>query len=137
MLPSSALFLVLKDKIPVSRWLFYRAFIVLIVTSIYSSISQLSCYLLLPYIIYYFSTVQSPNWIKNWSKNGDYSFGMFLYGMPISQVIVELMGSSIFEYIWLYVILAWISSLLAGVLSWHLVEKPVSRFKHLFSGKSL
>jgi len=134
---AGALFLVYKDFIPVSRWLFYRVLIVLTVTSIYSSISQISCYLFLPYFIYYLSRVQSPNWLKNWSRNGDYSLGMFLYGMPISQVIVELMGSSVLSHSWLYVSLAWISSLLAGVLSWHLIEKPASRFKHLFSCKSL
>ena len=54
--------------------------------------------------------------------SGDYSYGLFLYGFPIQQV-VALMGSWTHHW-WINFIFAYPVTLAVAILSWHKVEKP-------------
>lgn len=72
------------------------------------------------------------------SKNGDMSYGTYLYAFPIQQMLAaSLTGVVIFP---VYIALSIGLSLLAGFASWHLVEKHFHKPKsHVVAaeGKSL
>lgn len=59
---------------------------------------------------------------------GDYSYGVYLWGFPMQQVIAHLAprltpaGN---------ILLAWPLAMLLAVLSWHLVERPALRLKSM------
>lgn len=59
---------------------------------------------------------------------GDYSYGLYLWGFPMQQLVAHLApqltpaGN---------ILLAWPLAMLLAVLSWHLVEKPALRLKSL------
>lgn len=58
---------------------------------------------------------------------GDFSYGTYLYAYPIQQIMIATLGMAI--PFWLYVPLAMVLSLAAGVLSWYSVERWFSRAK--------
>jgi peptidoglycan/LPS O-acetylase OafA/YrhL len=58
--------------------------------------------------------------LQNWSRHGDFSYGIYLYAFPIQQLLAcYLPGIS---PVGLFVLAAPLS-VAAGALSWHLVEK--------------
>jgi peptidoglycan/LPS O-acetylase OafA/YrhL len=59
--------------------------------------------------------------LQGWGKYGDFSYGTYLYAFPIQQLLVYWTGNS-----WsplLHFAVALPLSVLAGVLSWHAVER--------------
>lgn len=59
--------------------------------------------------------------LRNYNRIGDYSYGVYIYGWPMQQVLVSLMpGISPLELM----SMAALAALGCGILSWHLVEKP-------------
>lgn len=60
--------------------------------------------------------------VPHFSKYGDFSYGMYLYAFPIQQLLVMWNDGSMNPYV-LFAI-AWPLSILAGILSWYLVEGP-------------
>lgn len=72
------------------------------------------------YIIFYIAF--SPRIkLQNFSKYGDFSYGMYIYGFLIQQCIIKLFGGEMNN------ILNWVISLplaiVLGFISWHLLEK--------------
>jgi len=59
--------------------------------------------------------------LQHLGKNGDFSYGTYLYAFPIQQMLQSKFGSSI--GLGPYIAMSFILSLAAGFLSWHLVEK--------------
>lgn len=55
-------------------------------------------------------------------RRGDYSYGVYLYGFPIQQLIAYLIPGSR-EFYW-NILLALPTTLAVAVISWHLVERP-------------
>jgi peptidoglycan/LPS O-acetylase OafA/YrhL len=74
----------------------------------------------LTYMIFYvaFSPVLRAH---DAARYGDFSYGTYLYAFPIQQMLVTLLKDRVSFAA--YVILSLIASLLAGMASWHLVEK--------------
>jgi len=64
-------------------------------------------------------------------KHGDFSYGLYLYAYPMTQLNVWLFGPA---NPWLIASLALLWSLALAVASWYLVEKPCLRLKGRFSG---
>jgi peptidoglycan/LPS O-acetylase OafA/YrhL len=59
----------------------------------------------------------------NAAKYGDFSYGCYLYAFPIQQILQATTKLSLPEFITTSMLL----SLIAGTLSWHLVEKHFMR----------
>ncbi len=57
----------------------------------------------------------------NAARFGDFSYGTYLYAFPIQQMMLASLGAAV--PFWLYVPLAMIMSLIAGILSWHGIER--------------
>ena len=54
---------------------------------------------------------------------GNPSFGLFLYAFPIQQLIVRRMPGAAYPILTCFAL-----ALMAGYLSWHLVERPALRW---------
>ena len=59
-------------------------------------------------------------------SRGDFSYGLYLYAFPMTQLGIMLLGP---DNPWLIVVTTLISSMLLAVLSWHFVERPCLRLK--------
>lgn len=66
--------------------------------------------------------------IPGLNKLGDYSYGVFLWGFPLQQVVTWVIGqpSPMQVFGW-----AMPMTLLIAMLSWHWIEKPVLKLKNL------
>jgi peptidoglycan/LPS O-acetylase OafA/YrhL len=63
--------------------------------------------------------------LHGFSKHGDFSYGMYLYAFPIQQLLVMSNSGSMSPYALFAA--AWPLSVLAGMLSWFIVERPFLR----------
>ena len=78
------------------------------------------------YLLFYF-TFHPAMRLNNWARHGDFSYGIYLYGFPIQQLLALWWGRPMSP--WLHFLIAWPLTLLAGMASWHLVEKHFLRHK--------
>jgi peptidoglycan/LPS O-acetylase OafA/YrhL len=62
--------------------------------------------------------------LYRWASRGDFSYGIYLYAFPIQQLCVKLVPSM--RPLALFCLAAPLS-IVAGALSWHLVEKRLSK----------
>jgi peptidoglycan/LPS O-acetylase OafA/YrhL len=85
---------------------------------------------LLPIIGAYFViyvAVDAPFAVKNATRFGDLSYGIYLYGWPCQQVAVHVLGSA--PSWWQIFVVALPSAAMLACLSWHVVERPTLRWK--------
>lgn len=80
------------------------------------------------YIILWLAFIPNQR-AADFARNGDYSFGIYLYAFPISQTIAHFTGPT---SPFLIFAIAWPASVALGALSWHLVEHRFMR-KNRFS----
>jgi peptidoglycan/LPS O-acetylase OafA/YrhL len=75
-----------------------------------------------PYLVLSFGLSSLPV-LRRFGRFGDPSYGMYLYAFPIQQTLQHLSGNSmsLAGMIWITTLF----SVLLGLLSWHLIEKPV------------
>lgn len=86
---------------------------------------ELLLFFVLPYFIFSFAFVEKPLFKKCFSKN-DYSYGMYLYGFVIQQILVNKLA-----YLGLslnvFMLISTVVTMFFAMLSWHLIEKPCQR----------
>lgn len=80
------------------------------------------------YLLFYFGFNNRIN-LSNFSKKGDYSYGMYIYAFPIQQLYIYLFNGRMNSYI--NFALAFITTLLFAILSWYLIEKPCLKLKKI------
>ena len=73
----------------------------------------------LPYLVLYAATAYVAR-LRHTSRFGDPSYGMYIYGVPIGQVLILLGVNTVLPMF----VLSMVLSLAAGYASWHLIEKP-------------
>ncbi|WBB92316.1 acyltransferase [Verrucosispora sp. WMMC514] len=74
-----------------------------------------------------FAAVTLPKKLSRVSRRHDYTYGIYIYGFPVQQVIALLGGAQFGMTV--YILLSLLGSLLFAVPSWHLVERPALRLK--------
>jgi peptidoglycan/LPS O-acetylase OafA/YrhL len=80
-----------------------------------------------PYTVFCLAFVPGFGWFN---RVGDFSYGAYLYGWPIQQLMMTADRSmSTAEN----AVLSCVAALVVGAISWHMVEAPALRLKHLFS----
>jgi peptidoglycan/LPS O-acetylase OafA/YrhL len=79
---------------------------------------------LVAYSMFYFAFSRQ---VFDAARYGDFSYGTYLYAFPIQQIVIARLGTAI--PFWLYIPLAMLLSLAAGILSWYAVERWFSRSK--------
>ncbi|MEU5553722.1 acyltransferase [Micromonospora sp. NPDC047793] len=78
------------------------------------------------YVVLY-AAVALPKQLSRISRRHDYTYGLYIYGFPVQQVIA-LVGGAEFG-VFGYTVLSLLGTLAFAVPSWHLVERPALRFK--------
>jgi peptidoglycan/LPS O-acetylase OafA/YrhL len=86
------------------------------------------------YFLFWVS-VRVPNWVKRIGAKHDYSYGIYLYGFLVQQVLAYF-GWHHFGYA-AYTISALIITTGLAMLSWHLLERPALAIKDWGPGKGL
>jgi peptidoglycan/LPS O-acetylase OafA/YrhL len=76
--------------------------------------------LCLTYVMTYIGTTRLP--MPSFLRKGDYSYGIYLYGFPVQQIVLHLLPGTK-EFYWNILIAVPIATLIA-MASWHFVEKP-------------
>jgi peptidoglycan/LPS O-acetylase OafA/YrhL len=116
---------VYRDFINLNKWIAVFSLFVWI-ASFGTSFMDLVSFMALPYVILYlgFSKIIYGNVI---SKYGDFSYGMYIYAFPVQQMIMHFYGEKITFSV--FFLLAYLLSLVMGVLSWHLIEKRALKLK--------
>ena len=130
---AGALFYLYRDQVTYTYSLAVLA-VVIYSLAIYFNVAWLARYIALPYLILYIAFVPKIGWITAWGEGGDYSYGMYIYGMPVQQMILSVWGKSmnpnvlsLLSVFFLFPI-AW--------LSWNLVESKFLKLKKYFDVKS-
>jgi peptidoglycan/LPS O-acetylase OafA/YrhL len=84
----------------------------------------------LPYVVMYLAFMPVGMLrpvLQSFTKWGDFSYGVYLYGYPVQQMLMRTIGGRLPFPIFLA--LSCLGALLLAVLSWHLVEKPFLKLK--------
>jgi peptidoglycan/LPS O-acetylase OafA/YrhL len=82
--------------------------------------------LVLPYMVM-FAAFSKHAPFDRLTKGHDYSYGLYLYAWPLQLVLLDLFHNTL-NPIALFG-MAFVSSLMAAMLSWHFVEGPSMRLK--------
>ncbi|MFD0270019.1 acyltransferase family protein [Streptomyces sp. NPDC127106] len=122
-----ALIEVYKERIPVSDLLGVLSGLTLLAALHYGWLYILGvpalAYLLL------WLAIRLPRPFRKVGAKHDYSYGIYIYGFVVEQAVVALGGAR-----WgfaAYLALCVAGTLVAAVLSWHLVERPAMRLKDI------
>ncbi|MGM4986070.1 acyltransferase family protein [Ensifer adhaerens] len=70
-------------------------------------------------------------WIPTFCRKGDYSYGIYLYGWPLQQVVVSMLPSIHSVMIQFLVSIPLVFCF--SMISWHLVERPILQLRKKFS----
>ncbi|WP_342032993.1 acyltransferase [Agrobacterium pusense] len=89
------------------------------------SSSEIISLILVPYVTLSLGNASSPI-LGYFDRFGDVSYGTYLYGFLVQQVVAGLLPHSSH---WWNFLLSLFPSLLLGALSWHLVERRMLRLK--------
>ncbi|MBA7580592.1 hypothetical protein ES708_22485 [subsurface metagenome] len=94
-----------------------------------------STFILLPFTLTYIMVFMGMRRLPLPSalKSGDYSYGLYLYAFPVQQAIVQFAPWA--REWWIVFPLATIATYVIARLSWHLIEKPILRFKPLLTNR--
>ena len=128
---TGVLFFAYRDQIRLSMWAFCLAVSVSFACVEFQSLQYLAGFPV-AYVTVYLGLRNPTRW--NFLQSGDYSYGLFLYGFPIQQLVVALFPM-VREWYWNSLICVPLA-LLFAMASWHLVEKRVlARKTHIFSAR--
>lgn len=84
-------------------------------------------YLLIPFLIMYFSFL--PSKVSKLAKFGDFSYGIYIYAFPVQQTLIYVNNNRI--SVVTLILLSVLITLPFAVLSWHFIEKKALKLKHL------
>lgn len=122
---SGTIFYQFKSAIPIKSSLAVFSLLVLGVAT-----SSKLFLILLPifgtYVLMYLA-YQPRLHFRGLTRYGDFSYGLYLYGFPIQQVIIHS-STVVLDPLLLFVV-SWTMSLMFAALSWHVVEKPFLKLK--------
>ncbi len=132
---SGSTYYIFRKRIILNKYLSIILLLILIVVfslNINRHIKDMAVAITLPYIIISFAYTKS--FLNNFSKYGDFSYGIYIYGWLVQQIIVQLFPS--FEHMENF----FLSSIIILILaygSWHVIEKRFLRYKRFFNGSSV
>jgi len=65
----------------------------------------------------------APSWVRNMTAKGDFSYGVYIYGWPVQQLLAPI-GAGLALHWLVNSVLAVLTALGLGALSWFWIEKP-------------
>ena len=125
---AGVVFYLFREYLPPRRWWAIGSIGVLIL----GVFAPLGLTMALPifgtYLLFYLCFTTDFRW-HNAARYGDFSYGIYLYAFPIQQIVMMKWGPSIGPY--QLFTLAFAPTVIAGVLSWYLVERRFLRISLL------
>jgi peptidoglycan/LPS O-acetylase OafA/YrhL len=117
-------FYLYRDVIPYTRKLFTLSLIVLAVSAWKGMAFALPVFG--TYALFYVAFQPSLQ-LQRFTRKGDFSYGLYLYGFPVQQLLIFYGGKALSPHA--LFILAFVTTLGLAALSWHFVEKPFLKKK--------
>jgi len=117
-----------REYFEVSKRLFAFAFVLFILSMFFGNLKIITL-IALPLLIITFGATFKR---KVFSKTGDYSYGMYIYAFPVQQTLVHFYREDMNVY--LFFVASFVITLILSIISWHLMEKIILRWKNKGSG---
>ncbi len=128
---AGAIFYMWRDVIPLN-WLL---FILSSIASYTLLMFQHTVYLAAPFVVYCMAFIGLIRFPKiPFFSTGDYSYGIYLYGFPISQAVVHFIPW-VHGRGWANVMTSLLLSCLFAAFSWHVIEKRALKLKKYLPAK--
>lgn len=115
-----------RQHIPRSIYLAVLSLVVMLAAAFWIRVFELAQLIFGAYLVFYFVFSKRIK-IHHFAKYGDFSYGVYLYGWPIQQLVLLYIGSQI-GVLGVFLI-AMVFTLMAAYVSWHFVERPFLSLK--------
>jgi peptidoglycan/LPS O-acetylase OafA/YrhL len=116
---------VMRNRIVLSRPVFWLAVAAVILSTIDRQIFFVVYVLLIPYIVLYIAYIPSGK-VRTFNRVGDYSYGTYIYAFPVQQSVASLIPGISGG---MMLIVSSVVTLMLAAVSWHLVEKRALALK--------
>ena len=125
-----------RDRIPCDGRLFVISLVLYfglpltgdwLTTPVFDAV-EFAQFLLLAYVTAYVGLLRLPR--SKLLLDGDYSYGVYLYGYPIQQTVVFLFPE--YRVWWFNFVVSIVLAMGAAMLSWHWIEKPILGLRRRF-----
>lgn len=127
-----ALIYVFRNKIIINKYAGILSFFAFI-ANLYFNTNMISAYIItgitLGYFILYSGFIKTTH-LKNWSKGGDFSYGLYIWAFPIQQIVYLRFPT--FNPYYNFLVSSCLTLVMAYI-SWHLVEKHALKLKTYLS----
>lgn len=117
-----------RDRVPWSAPLFAASIVLTLVLRLFPVLQGADAFPV-AYITMYLGLCNPPR--NKIVLSGDYSYGVYIYGFPIQQVVASL--GSPFQHWYINLLISVPVIVAIAVLSWHLVEKGALKAKVVFN----
>lgn len=131
---AGASFYILRERIVISRWIFWFLLGSLVLAAIHPRVFSVVYVFAITYILFYVAYVPS-GFIRKYNQLGDYSYGIYIYiyAFPIQQSVAALVpGVSVIQMI----LISAVVTIVLAALSWHFLEQRALSLKAHYIGQS-
>jgi len=115
-----------REKLYFSFWLVLPAVLILAASTFQKDVFFVVYCITLPYLVFYIAYVPI-NFLHNFNKFGDYSYGIYIYAFPIQQSVISLLPKITIIGM---TILSFCITFILAFLSWHIIEKNALKLKN-------
>lgn len=122
---SGGTYYLFRDKIIFSSWMVWVLGGILLLSMFQSALTEIALAAIGGYLLFYFAFLP-VSLLRSFQTLPDVSYGLYLYGWPIQMLLIWYFPNLPAFSVFLFSLLA---GILAGFLSWNLVEKPFLKFK--------
>lgn len=119
-------FYIYRDRIPRSRILLGFSIFIIVLSIVAFKALALTQPIFGAYILFYLAFTKTISF-SNFSRKGDFSYGLYMYAWPIQQLTILYMEK--YLDINLLFILSFIVTMFFAYASWHYIEKPFLSLK--------
>jgi peptidoglycan/LPS O-acetylase OafA/YrhL len=110
----------LQDRIRTSHALAALAAVAVLATGF---TSETALYTLTPVPLTYLLLHIGATWRTTFARNEDVSFGLYIYGYPVQQVL-GMLGLGVIAPVWVFALVSLAATYPLALASWRFVEKP-------------
>lgn len=131
------MYYLLKDKIQLNKSIAILAVVgfagYLFLSDIHFIIRNFLLVFSLPYLIFYLA--YNLPILNNFSKYGDFSYGLYIYAFPVQQIVSNLTGGDL--SIKSFFFISFLITFLCSIFSWYFIEKRALSLKKISLRKTM